>query len=117
MEMKSIPPSYDELIETLYREGSIYFLIERRHKKRFHRCIRRLEKLHKLMRRRRRFVTTLYAVYVGLLQVALTSGHVNLDNAVTVFQVAWPHIALFEGEDYADDLCKVTYHARASHRA
>jgi hypothetical protein len=113
MEIKSIPSNYDDLIDILNREGSIYFLIDRRHKKRFRKCIQRLNNLETLIQNNSKFIATLYAVYVGLLQICLTFGHKNLDNAVTVYQVAWRHIGSFKGEDYSGNLSKVTFNARS----
>lgn len=111
MEITELPQSYDELINLLKREGSISFLINRKHKKRFYNCTQRLNKLETLFGKNKVWAQ-IYGLYVGVLQILLTLNHKNLDNAVTAYQLAWRHIETIQGQDAEGKKTKVTFNAR-----
>jgi len=109
-------PSYEEIIRILSEEGKMSFIIDRKHKIRFRNLINRLHKLEALFRRNRtiqnKIKINIYGIYVGLLQIILTSSSNNLSNAVNVYHVAWMHIASIDGEDISDKEIMVTYNGK-----
>jgi len=109
-------PGYEELIRILSEEGKVSFIIDRKHKRRFRNLIERLNKLEKLFKSNRTIFNKvkiyIYGIYVGLLQIILTTSSNNLSNAVNVYQVAWRHIANIDGEDVSDKEIMVTYNGK-----
>ena len=109
-------PSYEEIIRILSEEGKMSFIIERKHKKRFRNLIERLRKLETLFQSNRTILNkvkiNIYGIYVGLLQIVLTTSSNNLSNAVNVYLVAWRYIASIDGEDVSDKEIMVTYNGK-----
>ena len=109
-------PNYEEIIRILTEEGTMSFIIDRKHKKRFYNLIERSKKLEKLFQSKRTILNrakiNIYGMYVGLLQIILTASSQNLSNAVTVHQVAWKYIAIIDGEHISDKEVLVTYQGR-----
>lgn len=111
MEITELPKSLEELVNILIREGSISFIIDHQHKKRFYNCTQRLNKLQRLFGRKKLWAQ-FYGIYVGILQIILTINHKNLDNALTTYQLAWRHIGTIQGEDIDGKKIKVIFNAR-----
>ena len=109
-------PNYEEVIRILTEEGTMSFIIDRKHKKRFYNLIERSKKLENLFQSKRtllnRIKINIFGAYVILLQTFLTASSKNLHNAVTIYQVAWRYIASIGGEDLPNKKTKVTYYGR-----
>lgn len=116
MNKEQLPNRFEEYFRTLSEEGSVSFIIEYKHKKRFYNCIQRLNKLNKLFRRNRTLInsiiTLVYGMYVGVLQILLTSSSQSLDDALTTYQGTWRHISAIGGEELPNNKVKVIYHGR-----
>ena len=110
MQITKLPESYDQLIELLKKEGSISFVISRKHKKRFYNCIDRLNKLETLFSKNK-LKAQLYGIYVGVLQMFVTHNHKDLHNAVLTYQVAWRHIKNIGGKDVKNNKIEVAFNA------
>ena len=48
-------------------------------------------------------------MYVGILQITLTSSDKSLSNAVNIYKVIWRHISGIDGKDISDKEMKITY--------
>ena len=109
-------PSYEEIFRILSEEGKMSFIIERKYKKRFYNLINRSHRLEVLFKRNRTIPniikTYIYGMYVGLLQIILTSSNKSLSNAVNVYKVIWRHISSIDGKDISDKEIMVTYNGK-----
>jgi len=106
-------PSHEEIFRILSEDGELSFIIERKHKKRFYNLINRSHKLEMLFKKSRTSLniikTYIYGIYVGLLQITLTSSSKSLRNAVNIYKVIWRHISGIDGKDISDKEIMVTY--------
>ncbi len=106
-------PSYEEIFSILSKEGKLSFVIERKYKKRFYNLINRSHRLEMLFKRNRTISniikTYIYGIYVGLIQIILTSSNKSLSNAVNIYKIIWRHISSIDGKDISDKEIMITY--------
>ena len=106
-------PGYEEILRILSEKGEISFVFDRIYKRRFYNLINRSHKLEVLFKRKRTILNTIkvyiYGVYVGILQITLTSSNKNLSNAVNIYKVICEHISGIDGKDISDKEMMVTY--------
>jgi len=114
MIIETLPKDYNEIVRMLTEDGAISFLIDQKHKKRFHRSRLQLNKEEKLFRKKRNLlnttIATLYSFYVFVTHRLLLTSSKNLSNALLVYKVYMRHIASIRGEDAPNNKIKVTYY-------
>ncbi len=113
MNIKELP-SYEEIIKILTEDGSMSFIIDQVHKKRFYNCTRRLNKLQLRFKKKRNpinnFITFIYGMYVIILQTPIVFSSKELENAVLIYQIAWKYIVSIEEKELPNKKVMIIYH-------
>lgn len=106
------PQTYQALVSTLSRGGSLSFDIPTSKKAAFRRCIARINMLERLCKQQEWYFKPyvfVYATYCGVMQAFATSGNDELGRALLTYQTAWNYVRSITGEDIPDNKMRITF--------
>lgn len=109
----NFPQSGDELHNYLKNGDSISFIIKKKQAQFFKRQAKRIIQAENFLKNRRGFYSrlksSLYMIYVGLINYWLTTKHKELDYPLLVYTTSWRYIVTIGGEDMTKGMAKITF--------
>jgi len=110
------PNSYDELIETLEKDGCISVVFQEKNKKRLKASFDRINKTERLLANRNKFMGRakyfIYGAWVGLIDILFSPKDKGFEQAHLIYTVAWRKISKYHGESLSNGEARVTFYAR-----
>lgn len=106
----------EKLRDFLASEGHVTFILLKKRKKFFKKQIDRIRARESLVSKKKhliyRVLWPVYAFYVLLFELLISSKERELEYAFVTYAAMWPYIKSIAGDDYSDDRIKITYKGR-----
>lgn len=120
MKIESFPPLYvqdlAEVHELLKQGKNIVFVVPDRHKKTFVNHIKRINKSHDLLRKKKgilsRLFCTYYMVYLGVVNTLISMKNKELGHSFLIYLTSWKFISLIDGEVLGDNKVSIIYRGK-----
>jgi len=106
----------DEWRTLLYNGENVHCIVQKKHVRVFYRHTFRINKLEKLLRRKRNLVTNLwfniYMLYVGAWYFYILLRYRDLDVPIFVYETAWEFMKKLEPQELPNNMAKIIFYSR-----